>query len=156
MYADTMASRLGPAPKATSVAVSRSMRANKAKDTGPELALRRLLRARGLTGYKTTWKHVPGRPDIVFPSARVAIFLNGCYWHRCPHCRPRLPRTNTAFWKRKFRLNKERDRRKTRELRKLGWRVSTVWECYLRRRPRRLERVLSVIDTALSHRPRTS
>lgn len=146
-----MASRLGPTPKATTAAVSRSMRANKAKDTGPELALRRLLRAHGLTGYKTTWKHVPGRPDVVFPSTHVAVFLNGCYWHRCPHCRLPLPKSNRAFWRKKFRLNKERDRRKTRELRKLGWTVLTAWECYLKKRPRRLETLLS--DIHASARP---
>lgn len=146
-----MASRLGPAPKATSAAVSRSMRANKAKDTGPELELRRLLRARGLTGYKTSWKYAPGRPDVVFPSARVAIFMNGCYWHRCPHCRLRLPKSNRTYWSKKFELNKERDRRKTRELRKLGWTVLIGWECYLKKRPRRLESLLS--DIHASARP---
>lgn len=146
-----MASRLGPAPKATSAAVSRSMRANKAKDTGPELELRRLLRAHGLSGYKTAWKHAPGRPDVVFPSAHLAVFLNGCYWHRCPHCRLPLPKSNRAFWRKKFKLNKERDRRKTRELRKLGWTVLTAWECYLKKRPRLLESLLS--DIHASARP---
>ena len=146
-----MASRLGPPPKATSAAVSRSMRANKAKNTGPELALRKVLREHGLSGYKTTWKHVPGRPDVVYPSAKLAIFLNGCYWHRCPYCRLSLPKANRAFWMKKFRLNKARDRRKTRALRKLGWTVLTVWECYLKKRPRRLESVLSDIHASAGH-----
>lgn len=145
-----MASKLGPAPKATSAAVTRTMKANRAKDTGPEIALRWVLREQGLTGYKTFWKHVPGRPDVVYPSARVAIFLHGCYWHRCPHCKLRLPKANRKFWAKKFRLNRERDARKSRELRKLGWTVLTAWECYLAKRPKRLERFLLTVRAARS------
>lgn len=129
------------------------MRANKAKDTSPELALRRLLRQEGLSGYKTAWKHVPGRPDVAYPSAKIAVFLNGCFWHRCPYCRPKLPKKNRAFWKKKFLLNKTRDLRKSRQLRALGWKTYTVWECYLTKRPKRLDSVVSDIHsgTGASH-----
>lgn len=126
------------------------MKANRAKDTGPELALRQVLRARGLGGYKTVWKYVPGRPDIVYPASKLAVFLHGCYWHRCPHCKLSLPRANRAFWKKKFRLNRERDARKSHELRRLGWSVMTAWECYLKKRPRRLETLIRAIRAARS------
>lgn len=125
------------------------MKGNRAKDTGPELALRRLLRENGLGGYKTVWKHAPGRPDVVYPSTRLAVFLHGCYWHRCPHCDLKLPRSNRAFWAKKFRLNRERDARKTAELRSLGWTVLTAWECYLKKRPRRLESLIRGIRKAV-------
>lgn len=149
-----MASKLGPAPKATSAAVSRSMKANRAKDTRPELALRRVLREKGLRGYRTAWKPAPGRPDVAFPSKKVAVFLNGCYWHRCPHCKLPLPKANRSFWKKKFLLNKERDARKAHELRKQGWQVYTVWECYLKKRPKKLESIVSDIsEGAMYHIP---
>jgi DNA mismatch endonuclease (patch repair protein) len=124
------------------------MKANRAKNTTPELALRRLLRKRGLTGYKTVWKHAPGHPDVAFPAKKIAVFLNGCYWHRCPYCSLPLPKSNQPFWRRKFQLNKERDTRKARELRMAGWKVYTVWECFLTRRPNRLESVLRDVSGA--------
>lgn len=142
-----MARQLGPAPPASSPAVSRSMKGNRGRDTSPEVFLRRLLRGAGFPGYRLHWGKVPGRPDIAFPGRRVAIFVNGCYWHRCPNCHPSLPKSNTAFWERKFELNQERDRRKTRELEALGWSVVTVWECELKRAPdivvQRLTRTLT-------------
>jgi DNA mismatch endonuclease (patch repair protein) len=59
----------------------------------------------------------------------VAVFVNGCYWHRCPHCRPPLPKSHPEFWSAKFAANQERDARKTAELEAAGWVVVTVWEC---------------------------
>lgn len=140
-----MSNKLGSPPKASSAATSRSMRANRAKNTGPEIEFRRLLRQRGLTGYKTNWRYCPGRPDVAFPSKKVAVFINGCYWHRCPYCRLTLPKKNAAFWNRKFHLNKERDARKSRELRQKGWKVITVWECFLSKREALLRRVMNRI-----------
>ncbi|MCI4322862.1 MAG: very short patch repair endonuclease [Thermoplasmata archaeon] len=107
------------------------MQANRGKDTAPELALRKALRARGLTGYRLQPKGLPGRPDVTFVLSRVAIFVHGCYWHRCPHCRLPLPKTHSAFWRDKFEQNKERDRRDRQLLEKAGWRVLTLWECEL-------------------------
>lgn len=126
-----MGSKLGPIPKPTSIAVSRSMKGNKAKDTGPELELRRLLREAGFPGYRLHWKKVPGRPDIAYPGRRVAIFVNGCFWHGCPTCRPPLPKSHSDFWRRKLDLNRERDARKTQQLEDAGWTVIVVWECDL-------------------------
>jgi len=137
---------LGPPPPATSEAVSRSMKGNVAKDTKPELALRRLLREAGYPGYRLHWKKAPGRPDIAYPGRKVAIFVNGCYWHRCPHCNPSLPKTNTEFWEKKFALNQERDARKTKALEDEGWTVFTVWECQIRDDP---EAAVSMVSTSL-------
>lgn len=120
------------------------MQANRGKDTGPELLLRRLLREAGCPGYRLHWAKAPGRPDVAYPGRRVAIFVNGCFWHRCPHCDPPTPTANYDFWMAKFAANQERDRRKTDELKARGWRVVTIWECILKARPQ--EAVDAVID----------
>lgn len=78
------------------------MQANKSKNTKPELKVRKALRKAGLSGYRLHWKKAAGRPDICFPGRRVAIFVNGCFWHRCPHCSLPLPKSNVAFWSAKF------------------------------------------------------
>ena len=101
-----------PNPPPSSPAVRNVMRANRARDTGPELRLRRALREAGLGGYRLNWKKAPGRPDIAYPGRKVAIFVHGCYWHHCPRCYPNLPKSNPEFWARKFELNRERDARK--------------------------------------------
>lgn len=118
-----------PVPK--SEAVSRLMRANKAKGTGPEIILRRALRERGLGGYRLNWSKAPGRPDICYPGRKVAIFVHGCFWHRCPDCDLPIPRNNRDFWEGKFRRNIERDRIKESSLEEAGWTVLVVWECAL-------------------------
>jgi DNA mismatch endonuclease (patch repair protein) len=110
------------------------MRANRAKNTGPELRLRRALRQAGLGGYRLNWKKAPGRPDIAYPGRKVAIFVHGCYWHHCPRCYPNLPKSNPEFWARKFELNRERDARKRTQLKRLGWCVEEMWECDLKDR----------------------
>lgn len=141
-----MPARLGPPPEPTSDAVTRSMKGNRARDTKPELQLRRLLREAGYPGYRLHWKKAPGRPDIAYPGRRIAIFVNGCYWHRCPHCQPPTPKSHAEFWNRKFELNQERDARKKHELEEAGWTVVVVWECELTRTPddvvRRIARIL--------------
>lgn len=136
---------LGPPPKATSLAISKAMKGNVAKDTTPELLLRRLLREAGYPGYRLHWTKVPGRPDIAYPGRKIAIFVNGCFWHRCPYCRPSLPKSNTDFWKRKFQLNLVRDRRKAEELKDLGWKVITTWECRLTDNPSKVLKDISKI-----------
>ena len=82
-----------PNPPPSSPAVRNVMRANRAKNTGPELRLRRALREAGLGGYRLNWKKAPGRPDIAYPGRKLAIFVHGCYWHHCPRCYPNLPKS---------------------------------------------------------------
>lgn len=113
--------------------VRKSMQGNKRKNTKPELLVRQRLRAAGFTGYRLDWAKAPGRPDVAFPGRKIAIFVNGCYWHRCPHCDPSKPRKNVEFWETKFRRNVERDRRALQELDELGWTAITIWECQLKR-----------------------
>lgn len=123
--------RVSQNPPASSAATRKTMQANRAKNTKPELTLRRLLREAGYTGYRLHWKQAPGRPDIAYPGRKIAIFVNGCFWHRCPACSPPMPKSNTSFWQAKFAANRERDERKTAELRDAGWTVVTTWECEL-------------------------
>ena len=77
-------------------AIKKSMKGNKRANTKPELLVRQRLRAAGLTGYRLEWK-VPGKPDIAFPGRKIAIFVNGCFWHRCPKCNPSQPKRNVEF-----------------------------------------------------------
>lgn len=97
------------------------------KDT--EVALMKLLRIHRVTGWRRR-QPVFGKPDFVFHTARIAVFVDGCFWHGCPkHCN--TPASNRAFWKKKFAANKARDRRVNQTLRKSGWRVLRIWECAL-------------------------
>jgi len=115
-------------PHPTSLATRNVMLANVGRGTSPELALRKALRAAGLRGYRINHKVEGIRPDLVFTRSRVAVFVHGCFWHRCPDCRYPLPRSNRAFWIAKFRRNRERDRAKRAHLEQSGWRVIEVWE----------------------------
>ena len=121
-----------PAPEASSYAVHKSMQGNKRKDTKPELLVRERLREAGLGGYRLQWK-VPGRPDVAWPGKKVCLFINGCYWHRCPHCNLSLPKKNTEYWVAKFKRNKERDVQNEAALIAAGWKVHVVWECELKK-----------------------
>lgn len=117
----------------TSEATRHVMQANKSKDTGPELLLRQGLRDAGLPGYRLHWKKAAGKPDVTYPGRKVAIFVNGCFWHRCPHCDLPSPKSNVEFWSAKFSRNRERDRRVWRELVDAGWWVLVIWECRLKK-----------------------
>ena len=120
-------------PKPKSEVVSRVMRANKSKNTKPEMLLRKALWRHGLRGYRLHQKHLPGRPDIAYTTKRVAIFVNGCFWHRCPHCQLALPKTNTNFWEKKFQRNVARDQEKQAVLTKHHWKVVVLWECQIKK-----------------------
>jgi len=120
-------------PKPKNENVSRVMSANKAKNTKPEILLRQALWDNGLKGYRVNYKNVPGRPDIAFVSKKVAIFVNGCFWHRCPNCNLPMPKNNTEFWLKKFNANIERDKRKITDLENIGWKVITIWECQIKK-----------------------
>jgi len=104
----------------------------KSKNTKPEILLRKLLWANGLR-YRIHYK-LSGSPDIVFVSNRLAVFVDGCFWHKCPKCYVE-PKSNTAFWKEKARKNRERDKRNERALKKSGWGVLRVWEHEIKKNP---------------------
>jgi DNA mismatch endonuclease (patch repair protein) len=106
------------------------MQANKHADTKPEVALRSRLHRRGLRFRKDVLLRLDGgrvRPDIVFPGVRVAVFCDGCFWHRCPlHATD--PKTNAAYWAPKLAANVRRDREGDEHLREAGWTVARIWE----------------------------
>ena len=114
---------------------SRIMRAVPRSDTAPELRLRRALHRRGLR-YRLHVRSLPGSPDIVFAGPRVAVFVHGCYWHRHEGCRlATTPKSNTGFWREKFRDNVKRDRRVVQQLEADGWTVVVAWQCELETAP---------------------
>jgi DNA mismatch endonuclease (patch repair protein) len=94
--------------------------------TGPELLLRRALHRRGLR-YRVNFRGLPGRPDVAFTRARLAVFVDGCFWHRCPE-HGSLPKNNRNWWAAKLDRNVERDREQDETLRALGWLSIRVWE----------------------------
>ncbi len=103
----------------------------KSRDTKPEMTLRSLLHRAGFR-FRLHVKELPGRPDIVLPRYRTAIFVHGCFWHRHEGCRnTTTPSTRAQFWQDKFDSNIDRDKRNVLYLEQLGWRVETVWECDL-------------------------
>lgn len=105
------------------------MRRVRGKDTKPEMRLRKALHAAGVR-FRLHDRRLPGRPDLVLPGRRLAIFVHGCFWHRHEGCpRTTTPKANNSYWMRKFAENIERDARKTNQLRQSGWNVRVVWEC---------------------------
>ncbi|MBX3372905.1 MAG: DNA mismatch endonuclease Vsr [Phycisphaeraceae bacterium] len=116
------------------------------RDTRPEKAVRSLLHRMGFR-FRLHRRDLPGSPDIVLPRLRTVIFVHGCFWHRHPGCRfAYTPRTRKAFWNAKFAANRARDRRHARELRSLGWRVVTVWECRTHDQSRLASRLQAALD----------
>jgi DNA mismatch endonuclease (patch repair protein) len=97
------------------------------------MRVRASLREAGLPGYRLHWKKAPGRPDVCYPGRKVAIFVNGCFWHRCPYCSLPTPKSNVDFWEGKFARNQARDQRNHQQLVDAGWTVLVVWECRLKK-----------------------
>ena len=105
----------------------------RSRDTQPEKQVRSALHRAGYR-FRLHSKKLPGRPDVMLPKYRTVVFVHGCFWHRHNRCRfAYTPKSRVEFWNEKFRGNVERDRRNARELRRLGWKVVTVWECQARR-----------------------
>jgi DNA mismatch endonuclease (patch repair protein) len=114
------------------------------RDTTPEKTVRSLLRRMGYR-VEVYPRSLPGKPDIVLSRRRIAVFVHGCFWHRHRGCRYAYrPKSNRAFWKRKFEANVKRDREVGRALRKLGWRILIVWECQIEK-PDKLTRKLQYL-----------
>ena len=133
-------------PVPLSEAVSRYMRSNKSKNTSPEIIFRKALWAAGIRGYRLHWAKAPGKPDIAFPGKKIAIFINGCFWHRCPHCKLGMPKNNAEFWAAKFDRNIIRDQEKQSALISAGWQVIVIWECELKNNvEKQLQKVMDII-----------
>lgn len=108
---------------------SRLMGRIRGKDTKPEMAVRRLAHRLGFR-FRLHRRDLPGSPDLVFPGPRKVIFVHGCYWHRHPGCRLAYePKSNVAFWKKKFAANVARDEKALADLKGQGWDTLVVWEC---------------------------
>ncbi len=121
-----MVDRLSPEAR------SRNMARISGKDTSPEMTIRRLLHTMGYR-YRLHARSLPGKPDLVFPSRRKAIFVHGCFWHRHQGCRYAYrPKSRTDFWDRKFAQNVERDARNLRALADGGWQALVIWQCEIK------------------------
>jgi DNA mismatch endonuclease (patch repair protein) len=111
-----------------------------------EIRLAKLLRSAAIKGWRRQ-QPVFGKPDFAFAKLRVAVFVDGCFWHGCRKCY-RRPASSRKYWDAKVSRNKSRDQLVNRELRKLGWRVFRIWECALAKRPlsclKRIEKALHV------------
>lgn len=117
------------------------------RDTKPEMMIRQGLHARGLR-FRLHRRDLPGTPDLVFPHARAAIFVHGCFWHGHNCHLSKVPSTRSDFWRSKIRANADRDAAAQAALQGEGWRIFVVWECALRGRKRR--RVSDVLDACAS------
>ncbi|MGV0953272.1 MAG: very short patch repair endonuclease [Fluviibacter sp.] len=112
---------------------SRIMRAVRGADTAPEIAVRRMLRSLGFSGYRLRRKDLPGSPDIAFIGRRKAIFVHGCFWHGHDCARgARVPKSNKEYWLAKISRNRERDMASLFTLNAMGWGSLVLWECELR------------------------
>ncbi len=111
---------------------SRIMGRIRSRDTKPEVAVRSLLHRMGFR-FRLQGKDLPGSPDIVLPKWKTCVFVQGCFWHRHAGCPvANMPKSNSRFWRNKFRRNVARDRRNQSKLPLMGWNVVIVWECELR------------------------
>jgi DNA mismatch endonuclease (patch repair protein) len=125
----------------------RQMARVKAKDTRPEMAVRRLVFGMGYR-YRLHDARLPGTPDLVFAGRGKVLFVHGCFWHRHENCElARLPKSRLDFWLPKLEGNQTRDRVNQRLLRKSGWRILVVWECELRDMPKLTRKIRRFLES---------
>lgn len=130
---------------------SKRMSLVRGRNTGPELIVRKIVHSMGYR-FSLRQRHLPGKPDLIFPSRNKVIFVHGCFWHR--HSRPgcklaRLPKSRLHFWLPKLEGNRIRDKQKQKELRTAGWKFLVVWECeigHIERLRNTLEKYLGAED----------
>ncbi len=117
----------------------------RSKDTTTELAVRGMIFSLGFR-YRLHRVDLPGKPDLVFVSKRKIIFINGCFWHRHKGCKySTTPKSNKIFWLEKFEKNIRRDKSNRIELRSLGWKILTVWQCELKKRDKLERRIIDFL-----------
>ncbi|WP_010630030.1 very short patch repair endonuclease [Halomonas sp. KM-1] len=126
---------------------SKIMRGVKSKNTSPEVSVRRYLHCHGYR-FRLHRKDLPGKPDLILPKYRLAIFIHGCFWHRHEECfYSSTPKTRTEFWINKFKKNKERDSFQQKKLIDMGWRVLIIWQCGIRHERKSLSSIFEKIES---------
>ena len=116
------------------------------KNTGPELKLRKLLFSNGIRGYRIHYD-LPGKPDIVFVKKKIAIFIDGCFWHKCP-VDFQEPETRKEFWMKKINSNVDHDKKINTQLQDEGWLVIRFWEHDVRKKP---DEIVEIIKTKIEN-----
>lgn len=107
---------------------SRNMAAIKSKgNLSTEITFMHLLKANSITGWRRHYERLPGKPDFAFAKEKVAVFIDGCFWHGCPRCKLGS-KSNKSYWVPKIERNRHRDKQVKREIRKKGWTVIRIWE----------------------------
>jgi DNA mismatch endonuclease (patch repair protein) len=106
----------------------RTMQSVKSKGSKLEKRLFAMLAGMGIGGWKKNVKNITGKPDVAFPNQKIAFFVDGCFWHGCPHCHRKLPETNHDYWERKIKRNVELAESYNEQLSRDGWIVIRIWE----------------------------
>lgn len=145
-----MKSKKGRAKPLSPEKRSRIMSAIRSRNNATtELSFASLLRSNGLHGWR---RHsaLPGKPDFAFPKIKIAVFVDGCFWHCCSYCYDgHIPRGNQQYWRSKLSGNKARDKKNNRALRRLGWRVFRIRECAITKREACVSALLTVLRRSL-------
>lgn len=131
---------------------SRTMRSVHAKDTSPEIYVRRALFKAGFR-FRLHNAELPGKPDIILPKYRTVIFVHGCFWHRHSGCKhATMPTSNIEYWQKKFQRNVKRDKEEIRQLETAGWKVLVVWACELKKNDKMGALILEIRKNAVTMR----
>ncbi len=125
----------------------KTMQAVKGKGTRLEKRLFAMLAGMGLKGWKKNVESITGKPDVAFVNLQVAVFIDGCFWHGCPYCRRKLPKTNRKYWERKIKRNVALAKSHNRQLRRDGWTVIRIWEHEIADRSRSTTRILNALQS---------
>ena len=133
----------------------KTMAAVKPANTGPEMAVRRAVHKSGFR-YRLHVASLPGKPDLVFPRFKLAVFVHGCFWHWHGCTRSRMPKENRDYWERKISRNRARDRQMQEQLQQLGWRIEVIWECGINDGITQLLRELDRLRASYSSSPANS
>jgi DNA mismatch endonuclease, patch repair protein len=128
---------------------SKIMSKIKGKETKPEILIRKFLFSEGFR-YRINDERYPGKPDLVLPKYKTVIFIHGCFWHGHEGCKAsKLPATNAEFWEKKISDNIVRDRKNVEKLEDEGWNVITVWQCEIKSKAKREERLKFLVEQIL-------
>ena len=120
------------------------------KETKPEILVRKFLHTNGFR-FRKNDKRYPGKPDVILPKFKTIIFIHGCFWHGHLCKAGKLPETRKEFWTEKLQANKARDNQNIQELKKLGWKVLVIWQCEIKNKSVRSERLESLLEEIGGH-----